>query len=230
MPGRRRAATVFRIALAFFGAQPAACFATDPGGASEYRLRAESAEGFRLSGHATAPRASTESGSTAARFADRPYARQIERAARAAALDPALVHAVIHVESRYDRAALSPKGARGLMQVLPETAARYGIADPARSVEDNLKAGTRYLRDLLILFEGRLELALAAYNAGENAVIRSGHRVPPFPETRAYVPAVLGLYRQTQDAPPAAAPARRHIEYLPGTRLEQTAREGAPRR
>ena len=80
------------------------------------------------------------------------------------------------------------------MQLIPATAQRYGItnlSDPA----ENIAAGTRYLRDLLKMFNGNVELALAGYNAGENAVIRAGNRIPPYPETMAYVPKVMGLYK-----------------------------------
>ena len=150
-----------------------------------------------------------------------PYAAVISSAARQAALDPALVHAVIFVESRYQAAARSPKGAIGLMQVLRETAARYGVADPARSPEANVMAGTRYLQDLMQLFDGQLDLVLAAYNAGENAVLRYGHRIPPYRETQLYVPAVLAKYREWRPpASPAKALAPAPIEYLPGTRLD----------
>jgi len=108
-------------------------------------------------------------------------------------LDPALVKAVIAVESAYDPAAVSPKGAVGLMQLIPGTAERYGvrkIADP----RDNVNGGTRYLRDLLDLFKGDLQLALAGYNAGEGAVIKYQNRIPPFPETQAYVKLVMQFY------------------------------------
>ena len=157
-----------------------------------------------------------------AQLADKPFTDLIQSAAREAALDPALVHALIYVESRYNPAARSPKGAVGLMQVLPETATRYGVADPARSLEANLRAGTRYLSDLLQIFDSRLDLALAAYNAGENAVQRHGLRIPPYAETQAYVPAVLAKYREWQEPPrpapaPAPAPGRVRIQYLPGT-------------
>ena len=109
----------------------------------------------------------------------------------------------------------------GLMQLLPETAARYGVPNPARSLQANLRAGTRYLRDLLQLFDDRIELALAAYNAGENAVQRYGLRIPPFRETQEYVPAVLEKYREWKEPPaPAAPPARVRIQYLPGTVLD----------
>lgn len=160
----------------------------------------------------------------AAQLADKPFTELIQSAARAAALDPALVHALIYVESRYNPAARSPKGAVGLMQVLPQTASRYGVADPARSLEANLRAGTRYLSDLLQIFGSRLDLALAAYNAGENAVQRYGLRIPPYPETRAYVPAVLAKYREWQEPPrPDPVPARvpiHPIQYLRGTLLD----------
>lgn len=110
------------------------------------------------------------------------------------ALDPALLHAIVTVESAYNVRALSPRGAAGLMQLLPETARRYGISDLFDPVQ-NLTAGARYLRDLLALFKQDLALALAAYNAGENAVIRHGNVIPPYPETQSYVPRVLATYR-----------------------------------
>jgi len=181
--------------------------------ASTYRLHVENPRAFRL----TAPEPSAPA------LPDRPYAEQIDRAARAASLDPALVHAVIHVESRHNPAARSPKGALGLMQVLPATAARYGVADPTRSVAVNLSVGTRYLRDLLKLFDDRVDLALAAYNAGEKAVLRYGERIPPYPETQTYVPAVLEKYREWREPPPAASAARPRIQYLPGTVLDLAA-------
>lgn len=189
-----------------------------PAAPSMYRLRTDNPGAFRLGSPAPAPPAQT---AIAAALADKPYAELIDRAAREASLDPALVHALIHVESGYNPAARSPKGALGLMQVLPETAARYGVADTTRSVTANLSAGTRYLRDLMAMFDGRLELALAAYNAGENAVLRHGHRIPPYPETKHYVPAVLAKYREWQEPAPAPTGPRR-IEYLPGTMLDAT--------
>lgn len=117
----------------------------------------------------------------------------IAAASEAHALDPALVHAVIMVESAYDAGAISPKGARGLMQLMPATARRFGVRDPHDATQ-NLAGGTRYLRYLIDLFAGDLTLALAAYNAGENAVIRHGRRIPPFAETLAYVPKVMARY------------------------------------
>lgn len=101
-----------------------------------------------------------------------------------------LLHAVIAVESNYDQKARSPKGAVGLMQLLPATAKRFGAKDPYAAA-DNLLAGAGYLKWLMGLFDGDLELVLAAYNSGEQAVIKAGRRIPPFPETQAYVPRVL---------------------------------------
>ena len=118
----------------------------------------------------------------------------IDNAARAYGLDPKLVHAVIRAESGYNANAVSTKGAIGLMQLIPATAQRYGVQD-SYDPGQNIQGGTRYLRDLLKMFNGNLELAIAGYNAGENAVIRAGNRVPPYPETMAYVPKVLSFYR-----------------------------------
>jgi soluble lytic murein transglycosylase-like protein len=83
------------------------------------------------------------------------------------------------------------------MQLMPETARRYGVGD-SYNPEQNISGGARYLRDLLAMFDNDLKLALAAYNAGENAVKRYGNRIPPFPETRNYVDKVLTFYRQNQ--------------------------------
>jgi soluble lytic murein transglycosylase-like protein len=122
------------------------------------------------------------------------YRAVVEKAARSNELEPALIHAVITVESRYNPKAVSRKGASGLMQLMPGTAKRYGVSnvfDPAQ----NVGAGARYLRDLLKLFNNDLQLALAAYNAGENAVIRH-RKIPPYQETAAYVPKVLAYYKR----------------------------------
>ena len=108
---------------------------------------------------------------------------------------PALVHAVIRAESAYRADAVSRKGATGLMQLMAATAARFGVQD-RRDPEQNLRGGTAYLRFLLEKFESDLELALAAYNAGESAVERYGNRVPPFPETRDYVRKVIRFYNR----------------------------------
>ena len=106
------------------------------------------------------------------------------------------------------------------MQVLPETAARYGVPDPAHSPEANLRAGTRYLSDLMRLFDSRIDLVLAAYNAGENAVARYGQRIPPYRETQHYVPAALAKYREWQEKPrPTPLPGPSQVSATPAPRL-----------
>jgi soluble lytic murein transglycosylase-like protein len=130
-------------------------------------------------------------------------------------VDYELLQAVIATESGFDATAVSPKGAVGLMQVMPATASRFGVrADAKRTVEQkladpavNVPAGTRYLRHLLDLFPGRVDLALAAYNAGEGAVQRSGNQIPAYRETQNYVRTVMGLY--TLLKPPAPVLAQR---------------------
>lgn len=121
----------------------------------------------------------------------------VQRVATAHGLHPALLKAIIEVESGFNSRALSPKGAVGLMQVMPATAARYGRFN-LYSPEQNVDVGARYLRDLLGMFGGDVQLAVAAYNAGENAVIRHGRRVPPYSETIKYVPMVLERYKRFQ--------------------------------
>ena len=106
-----------------------------------------------------------------------------------------LLHAVITAESAYDANAISRAGAVGLMQLMPETARRYGVAN-RRNPSANIDGGTRYLRDLLVMFNNDLSLALAAYNAGENAVKRAGNVIPPYPETRNYVKKVISYYNK----------------------------------
>ena len=123
------------------------------------------------------------------------YAPLVEDAASKNQLDAALIHAVIAQESGYNPRAVSNKGAGGLMQLMPDTARRYGVTDlfdPAQ----NIQAGSHYLKDLLAMFNQDIKLALAAYNAGENAVIRHGNRIPPYRETTAYVPNVLNRYQK----------------------------------
>ena len=123
------------------------------------------------------------------------YAKPIQDAARATRLDAALIHAVISAESGYNPFARSRKGAAGLMQLMPETAKRYGVKnrlDPAQ----NISGGARYLRDLIRMFNNDLQLAVAAYNAGESAVIRAGNRIPPYSETMTYVPRVMSYYNK----------------------------------
>lgn len=125
------------------------------------------------------------------------YLPMIKEVARDYQLETALLHAVIAVESGYNPAAVSRKGAKGLMQLMPGTARRYGVLDVSDPAQ-NIRGGARYLKDLLQLFNNDLKLSLAAYNAGEEAVIKYGNRIPPYRETAAYVPRVMDLYRKYQ--------------------------------
>jgi soluble lytic murein transglycosylase-like protein len=127
------------------------------------------------------------------------YAKPIQDAARATRLDAALIHAVISAESGYNPFARSPKGAAGLMQLMPETAKRYGVKNRLDPVQ-NISGGARYLRDLVRMFNNDVQLAVAAYNAGENAVVRAGNRIPPYHETMTYVPRVMSYYRKYRTA------------------------------
>jgi soluble lytic murein transglycosylase-like protein len=150
-------------------------------------------------------------------------------AAKRHAIDYELLQALIATESGFDAQAVSPKGALGLMQLMPATAQRYGVqADRKRSLEAklhdpqvNIAAGSRYLRDLIAMFPGQIELALAAYNAGEGAVQRAGNKIPNYKETQNYVKTVLQLYTHLKpDAVRAGggrAPGRVRME-LPGNR------------
>lgn len=121
------------------------------------------------------------------------YASLVDQAARAHNLDPQLLHAVIHAESAYKPTAVSSKGAMGLMQLMPGTAARYGVDNPFDPAQ-NVFGGARYLSDLMGMFGSNVVLAVAAYNAGEGNVIKYGRQIPPFSETQNYVSKVLGLY------------------------------------
>jgi len=167
----------------------------------------------------------------------------VNEAAREHGIELALLQALIAAESGFDPRAVSPKGAIGLMQVMPATAERYGLAGDARAplaakLKDprtNLRTGARYLRDLLRMFPGRLELALAAYNAGEGAVQRAGNRIPNYRETQNYVRTVMQLYtmlRPAEVAEPAPAGAgqqpRRVRMELPGPSAMTGARRNMP--
>lgn len=166
--------------------------------------------------------------------------KHLQAAAKTHQVDYELLKAVVAAESGFDADAVSPKGAVGLMQLLPSTAQQYGVqADaagrknrkgqpvPARTVEEkltdpqtNINAGARYLAYLIRLFKGELELALAAYNAGEGAVQRAGNKIPNFRETQGYVRTVMGLYGVFKPAPPARAAADAPVgQALIGARL-----------
>ncbi len=121
------------------------------------------------------------------------YTPTIVKVAHRYRLPPALLHAVVAAESAYDPNAISGAGAVGLMQLMPGTAQRYGVHN-RRDPLSNLNGGTQYLKDLLVMFDNNLVLALAAYNAGENAVLDHGRKVPPYTETRRYVRKVLDFY------------------------------------
>ncbi len=123
----------------------------------------------------------------------------IREAGASYGVDPCLVVAVMAQESGYRRYAVSPKGASGYMQLMPETARRFGVAD-IFDARQNIHAGTRYLRFLLDRFNGSLELALAGYNAGEGAVERYGRRIPPFQETQNYVRIISNRYMSRRAA------------------------------
>lgn len=163
----------------------------------------------------------------------------LREASREQGIELELLQALIATESGFDPGAVSPKGAVGLMQIMPATAQRYGVRGDAkvplaRKLADpriNVRTGARYLRDLIRRFPGRLELALAAYNAGEGAVQRAGNRIPDYPETRNYVQTVMQLY--TMLKPPAmtaaapGAPRRVHVQ-LPAPAARRNVPAGAP--
>ena len=135
-------------------------------------------------------------------FADRTQRREqfipiIRQVAYAHSVDPALLAALIDVESGFEPTAMSPKGAMGLMQLIPMTASQYGLREPY-DPSKNIEAGTRFLRDLLSLHNGNIALALAAYNAGQGSVSRHKQRIPPYGETLLYVPKVMAKIAEYQ--------------------------------
>ena len=117
-------------------------------------------------------------------------------------VDPYLIFCVMEQESHFNARALSPKGARGLMQLMPGTSARLGVRRPSDPAQ-NIAGGTRYLRQLIQQFDGRIDLVLASYNAGEGAVMKFGRKVPPYRETRNYVRRISYRYRRTKPVVPA---------------------------
>jgi soluble lytic murein transglycosylase-like protein len=154
----------------------------------------------------------------------------IREASKTHGIDYELLQAMIATESGFNAQAVSPKGAIGLMQLIPPTAARYGVKDDKYSLAEhkltdpkiNIRAGSSYLNYLIKLFPGQLELAIAAYNAGEGAVKRSGNKIPNYPETRNYVKTVMQLYQHLK--PPtlgtATAGGRVRMEMMGGNRGE----------
>ncbi len=124
--------------------------------------------------------------------------RVVNEASRRYSIEPELVFAVIHAESKFDPRARSSKGALGLMQLMPATAEWLGVKDPLRA-KDNVFGGSKYLSGLLDQFDGDLELALAAYNAGPATVQRFNRSVPPYRETRNYIRKVMCNYKKLRD-------------------------------
>lgn len=126
------------------------------------------------------------------------FAAQFRATAKATGVEDAWLRAIAHAESSFDHLALSPKGAQGVMQLMPATAARYGVEDPFAS-DQSIRAGGRHLKDLIDLYDGDLMLVAAAYNAGVGALKRYGG-VPPYAETQAYVAKVLALHERYSEA------------------------------
>ena len=142
-------------------------------------------------------------------------------------IDYALLQALIATESGFDSRAVSPKGAVGLMQLIPPTAERYGVRAGKDSIEKkltdpviNIRAGANYLSDLIKMFPGQIELALAAYNAGEGAVQRAGNKIPNYPETKNYVKNVMQLYGHLK--PPISAGTQSDASPLGRVRIEMS--------
>jgi soluble lytic murein transglycosylase-like protein len=128
------------------------------------------------------------------------YDSIIENAALSASVEPNLLRAVIVVESGFNSRAVSKRGAVGLMQLMPATASRFGVSNPY-DPRQNIHGGAQYLKFLINRFGQNVRLALAAYNAGEEAVERNGGQIPPFTETMAYVPRVLRIYQMLTAQP-----------------------------
>jgi len=149
----------------------------------------------------------------------------MREASTAQSIDIELLQALIATESGFDSQAVSPKGAVGLMQIMPATAARFGVVAGGKTPiekkltdpQTNIKTGARFLKYLMNLFPGRLELALAAYNAGEGAVKRAGNTIPNYKETQDYVKTVMQLY--TLLKPPTFVADQRHVSAVGGGRM-----------
>lgn len=137
-------------------------------------------------------------------------------------VDPLLLYSIMHQESTFKPGAISPKGARGLMQLMPPTARRFGVSsifDP----QQNIEGGARYMRFLLDLFEGNVELALAGYNAGEGAVMKYGYRIPPYRETQEYVRRITRRYGLIRDPLAARSASSLSREQLLAARQKESA-------
>jgi soluble lytic murein transglycosylase-like protein len=160
------------------------------------------------------------------RAAPKPELKQVvDETAKRYEVDPLLVHSVIQVESNYNPFALSPKGAQGLMQLIPSTARRFGVTNPW-DVQQNIEGGVRYLKYLSGLFPNDLKLTIAAYNAGEGAVWKYGNSVPPYPETLSYVRKVGSYYGGARKSAPATAPSE--AKPAPSAKPENLAQESYP--
>lgn len=138
-------------------------------------------------------------------------------------IDPLLIYAQMHQESSFKLKATSYKGARGLMQLMPGTAARFGVSD-IYNPKQNIEAGVKYMRWLLDTFGGDVVLALAGYNAGEGAVMKYGNRVPPYRETQEYVRRITGRYNDVTN--PNVAKVVRQVTNEQAAKLEK--KESAP--
>lgn len=187
MPSRSRAIGLLALSCAVGGSAPAAVHLVRSASGSAVIFNDDVGSGWRVAGHAP-----SDSYLVARRQAASPYDDLIDRHARRVGIDAGLVKSVMLVESNFNPRAVSKKGARGLMQLMPATAAAYGVRDP-HDPEENIRAGTRHLAELLQTFRGSLEHALAAYNAGEGAVAKySG--IPPYRETHEYIRRALLAY------------------------------------
>jgi hypothetical protein len=154
------------------------------------------------------------------------YAELIHSIATENGVDPALVKAIIRAESNFNRHAISRKGAQGLMQLMPGTAGRYAVGNAFEPAE-NIRGGVRYFRFLQDRFPGQLHLAVAAYNAGENAVLKH-NGIPPYAETRQYVARVFGFYGQPVVLPAAATHAGAAAGAQPTATTAKVYRQVAP--
>ncbi len=186
----------FRL-VAIAGIPLAALWAAGPSGRTPRRVASVVRADLRTGKLVRAVVVTPAPQSVAAESAEPPFniSDTVNRIAAQHALPPQLIHSVIKVESNYNPYAISPKGALGLMQLIPATARRFGVSD-VFDPEENIQGGAKYLRYLLNLYSGDYQLALAAYNAGEEAVARYGG-VPPFPETQNYVLLVRKQFEQS---------------------------------